>query len=1695
MDSSDPYGCLVNESKIIEKQTEQRLQNDHRMDNLILLVYIVLLTLSVITIWAFKHRRFRYIHETGLSVVYGLIVGIILRYAIKSPEFPVESHVFLRKADVCGGHLPPERLVVEVPVRDQNGTLNLSMLFRYKFEQQSDDDSLINDKATFDPEFFFNVLLPPIIFSAGYSMKRGHFFKNIGAVLTYAVGGTLLSSLVVGTLCYGFTRGISSLSQTLYLSDCLLFGAMISATDPVTVLAIFSDLRVDVNLYALVFGESVLNDALAIALAQSVEKYGSLSAGNFDGHALLSSVLNFFIMFGGSFVIGVFIGCVTSLLTKFTHIKEHPLLETTLFVLMSYSTFLFAETVGFTGIVSVLFCGITQAHYTYNNLSSESKVWTKSFFELLNFLSENFVFAYIGVSTFTFRHHYWDVRFVFIALFSCVVARAVSVYPLTGLINFCRTYRCSCSANCLKRKPDTYSIDKCIIPGSSFSSSPVEPGDISVTTVGGGDKRKNASNKITLNFQHMIFFSGLRGAMAFSLAIRNTSSEIRRMFFSTTIVVVVTTVLLGGCFAISLLHRLKIPVGVDCSGENQMHADAEEYPYEDRGCCSSRWIRFDKFYLKPLFTHSTPPLTESLPLCCYKCAKVFTTNEQRNETFVDYDGSEKSYLENSRRESTVFYSHDKATINPTLSVNTVKVQPVKVDWRRSFITTDINPYYDSFVRWQFLTLKKQGKIQYGKRYTIFSARDNQPCMDHERAVGEGVVPQEYTLIKLQVISEFPSQFISMNQSKQPIYLVAATLRPETMFGQTNCWVHPDIEYVAVRSLHESCILICTQRAVQNMAYQGILDPSHPGHIEVVANFKGVDLLGLKVKAPLSSYTDGVYVLPMMSIRSTKGTGVVTSVPSDSPDDWVALRDLKKKPAFREKYNLLDSMVLPFEPVPIIDTPDLGNLPAVTIVDQLKIQSQNDREKLQEAKEKVYRVGFYDGVMLVDKYKGMKVNAVKKLIQDELVKTNQAIIYYEPENLVVTRSGDEAVVALCNQWYLDYGSDEWKSVVRKAIDNLCATDEVRRNLLSTVDWLHEHACSRTYGLGSRLPWDEKWLIESLSDSTIYMAYYTVAHLLQGGSLDGRKFGPLGIKPEHMTPEVWDYIFLGIGTPDNLVKLQRHSSISTTALKRLREEFLFWYPVDLRVSGKDLVPNHLTYYLYNHTAVWPNEPNLWPASIRANGHLLLNSNKMSKSTGNFLTLSDAVDKYSADGIRLALADAGDSLDDANMKEEMAEAGLLRLYGLLDWFTMTLEILKDSTLQQKSNFRTGPYTMHADYVFENEMNHTIESADKAYSAQEYREVLKIVFYELQTHRDRYREVCQGSLHIDLIRRYMDVQLLLLCPICSHLCEYIWLNLLNNKKSIFCETWPKLSRSVDRVLLLQGRYIDDTAHAFRLQLKQYQTAKLLKKSSKSGESNYTSQWIPPSEAIIWVAKAYPPWQAQILEIMAANLSEDGKTLPDNATLAQLLRPHLKAMGKMAKRAMPFVQLVRERFENHGKRVLQLQLEVDECEVITKNLSYLISTLGLRQPDGLKIHYSCDSEDSRVQESVCPLEPLIIFREPSASVSITFLNPDVGSGLFTINSLTICDGDTHTDVISRVINHCRLSMPGGKELKKISLYRFTDPVYGPLRIPPYSPDSLQIIQPTVRFIVDASSYSVNLQVDDSQIPIGTKLIYTTVTS
>ncbi|XP_078403859.1 sodium/hydrogen exchanger 6a isoform X2 [Cetorhinus maximus] len=446
-------------------------------------------------------------------------------------------------------------------------------------------DNEMLQKVTFDPEVFFNILLPPIIFYAGYSLKRRHFFRNLGSILAYAFIGTVISCIVIGLIMYGCVKLmalIGQLSGDFYFTDCLLFGAFISATDPVTVLAIFNELQADVDLYALLFGESVLNDAVAIVLSSSIVAYQpvGVSSHNFDVAAMFKSFGLFLGIFSGSFALGSATGVVTVHVTKFTKLRDFQLLETALFFLMSWSTFLLAEACGFTGVVAVLFCGITQAHYTYNNLSPESRIRTKQLFELLNFLAENFIFSYMGLTLFTFESHIFNPTFIIAAFLAVFLGRAANIYPLSFLLNLGR--------------------------------------------------RK----KIGSNLQHMMMFAGLRGAMAFALAIRDTATYARQMMFSTTLLIVFFTVWVFGGGTTQMLSWLRIRVGVDPDQDQSANIDHSQQDVpegEQRNTKAESawlfrlWYTFDHNYLKPILTHSGPPLSTTLPGCCGPIARFLTS--------------------------------------------------------------------------------------------------------------------------------------------------------------------------------------------------------------------------------------------------------------------------------------------------------------------------------------------------------------------------------------------------------------------------------------------------------------------------------------------------------------------------------------------------------------------------------------------------------------------------------------------------------------------------------------------------------------------------------------------------------------------------------------------------------------------------------------------------------------------------------------------------------------------------------------------------------------------------------------------------------------------------------------------------------------------------------------------------------------
>ena len=196
-------------------------------------------------------------------------------------------------------------------------------------------------------------------------------------------------------------------------------------------------------------------------------------------------------------------------------------------------------------------------------------------------------------------------------------------------------------------------------------------------------------------------------------------------------------------------------------------------------------------------------------------------------------------------------------------------------------------------------------------------------------------------------------------------------------------------------------------------------------------------------------------------------------------------------------------------------------------------------------------------MISGEYAGKRVQDAKSLIRNKLFELGQAIPYSEPETKVVSRSGDECVVALTDQWYIDYGELNWRKITEEWLAEMnLYSDETRHGFEHTFSWLNQWACSRSFGLGTRIPWDHEFLVESLSDSTVYMAYYIVSHLLQNGEMFGSDTS--SVKPKSLTDDVWDYVFLSGPLPNS-----SRSGIPLPVLKKMRREFEYWYPLDLRV----------------------------------------------------------------------------------------------------------------------------------------------------------------------------------------------------------------------------------------------------------------------------------------------------------------------------------------------------------------------------------------------------------------------------------------------------------------------------------------------------------------------------------------------------
>jgi len=571
-----------------------------------------------------------------------------------------------------------------------------------------------------------------------------------------------------------------------------------------------------------------------------------------------------------------------------------------------------------------------------------------------------------------------------------------------------------------------------------------------------------------------------------------------------------------------------------------------------------------------------------------------------------------------------------------VSRQVIKDTGFSIDWRREFRTVD--PAFRKFVEWQYLRLRELGYVVQGTHPVVWCPFDKSPTGDHDRMEGEGVSPEEFNLIKFH-LGEFA--------------LVAATLRPETIYGATNIWVNPDAEYCEARVDGELWV-------VSSSALTKLVEQKHEA--VPVRSFKGLELVGRYAMAPLTGKS--LPILPGKFVDDSLATGVVYSVPAHAPYDLMALRDIQegRVQAGRQVKEIADKIAA----IPVLSLSGYSAFPASDVVKKMGIKDSLDPH-LEAATEEVYSAEFHRGVMIPGSgpLAGLTVSEAKTKAVELLTKTERLGKMYELPEKVVCRCGTRCYVKILeNQWFLNYSNPAWKAKAKLVVERASVfPEEARQWFYSTIDWLNDWPCARKSGMGTKLPWDKEWIVETLSDSTIYNAYYSIS-----------KFVNLErVGPDNLTPEVLDYVFFGKGNPANISKSVK---MTEKRLKELRIEFSYWYPVDLRNSAKELIPNHLTFFAFHHAALFP-EKN-WPRGIGINGMIQIEGKKMSKTKGNFVTWRAALEKYGPDGFRLALALTADGMDDADWRDRAAEDAKAKVESVIPFVKKSL---KSASNREKS------------------------------------------------------------------------------------------------------------------------------------------------------------------------------------------------------------------------------------------------------------------------------------------------------------------------------------------------------------------------------------------------------------------------------
>ena len=662
-----------------------------------------------------------------------------------------------------------------------------------------------------------------------------------------------------------------------------------------------------------------------------------------------------------------------------------------------------------------------------------------------------------------------------------------------------------------------------------------------------------------------------------------------------------------------------------------------------------------------------------------------------------------------------------------------------IDDTHQFTTGD--PEYNRFIEWQYKVLNDKGYITKGSYPILWCPQDNNAVGEDDIQSGDEqkVEVQEFVGIKYKL--------------RDNMFLIAATLRPETIFGITNIWLHPDRYYCELKVGIESWIV--SKEAVEKLQLQ-----NHA--FEEIRSFYGEELIGKLVEVPITNKRVPIY--PATFVDTDHATGVVYSVPGHAPYDYIALIDLKKDENTIAQYTLNREELQALKPISIISVKEYGELPAVEICEQLGVESQEDAEKLERATQTIYKTEFYNGIMKANtgQLQGMRVEDAKNRAEQILIETGRAIHFYEPSVEAKCRCGEEIEVAVIpNQYFLNYGNPEWKKKAFEELNSMVITpSKFRQTFENVFNWLDKRPCVRRRGIGTEFPLEKGngWIIESLSDSVIYMAFYTII----------KKIRQYKITVNQLIPEFFDYVFLRKG---KISEVSEITKIPMDVIKEIRNEFTYWYPNDFRHTAIAHISNHLSFAIFHHAAIFPKK--YWLQAFSLNDLLIREGSKMGKSKGNVIPMAYIPDQYSVDLTRLHLAAVASADSVVDWRDKEVENSKKKLRKFYEYGHSVAQIQKkDIQYSFRSKLLLSSVKLHMDQAIQ---------AMEDYNAREF---VQLGFFNVMNELDQFDKDMKDEIEKNqVVRQIFEVLIVLLTPVIPHLCEELYEVLgLRSSQTEFC-------------------------------------------------------------------------------------------------------------------------------------------------------------------------------------------------------------------------------------------------------------------------------------------------------------------------